>query len=67
MKTTQGRGGGGGVATTGRQERLVLVLYTYDPPIYDITPGCKVAALFWREAPKWTPNAIWFPRITPTG
>ena len=40
--------------------RLVLVSYTYDPPIYDITSGCKVAALFWREAPRWTSDAIWF-------
>ena len=31
------------------QKRLVLVSYTYDPPIYDITSDCKVAALFWRE------------------
>ena len=26
----------------------------------DITSGCKVAALFWREAPRWAPDAIWF-------
>ena len=30
--------------------RLSENSYTYDPPIYDITSGCKVAALFWREA-----------------
>ena len=35
--------GGGGA-------RLSKNSYTYDPPIYDITAGCKVAALFWREA-----------------
>ena len=45
------------------QQHLVLVSYIYDSPIYDITSGCKVckvAALFWREAPRWTPDAIWF-------
>ena len=42
--------------------RLSENLYTCDPPIYDITSGCKVAALFWREAPRWTPDAIWFLR-----
>ena len=41
---------------------LVLVSCIYDPPIYDITSGCKVAALFWREAPRWAPDAIWFLR-----
>ena len=35
--------GGGGT-------RLSKNSCTYDPPIYDITSGCKVAALFWREA-----------------
>ena len=35
--------GGGGA-------RLSENPYTYDPPIYNITSGCKVAALFWREA-----------------
>ena len=35
--------GGGGA-------RLSENSYTYGPPIYDITSGCKVAALFWREA-----------------
>ena len=52
--------GGGGARL---QQRLVLVSYIYDSPIYDITSGCKVckvAALFWREAPRWTPDAIWF-------
>ena len=34
----------------GRGARLSKNSYTYDPPIYDITSGCKVAALFWREA-----------------
>ena len=34
----------------GRGARLSQNSYTYDPPIYDITSGCKVAALFWREA-----------------
>ena len=63
MTTTHGGPGD----TTGRQKRLVLVLYTYDPTIYDITSGCKVVALFWHEALRWTPDAIWFPRITPTG
>ena len=28
----------------------------------DITSGCRVAAMFWREAPRWTPDAIWFSR-----
>ena len=31
--------------------------YTYDPPIYEVTSGCKVTVLFWREAPRWTPVA----------
>ena len=44
------------------QQRLVPTSYTYDPPIYDITSRCKVAALFWREVPRWTPDAIWFLR-----
>ena len=37
----------------GGGERTLLseISYTYDRPIYDITSGCKVAALFWREAP----------------
>ena len=33
----------------------------YDPPIYDITFGCGVAALLSCEAQRLTPNAIWFP------
>ena len=37
--------GGGGEGA-----RLSKNSYTYDPPTYDITSGCKVAALFWREA-----------------
>ena len=41
---------------------LVLVSYIYDPPIYDITSGYRVPALFSREAQRWTPDAIWFPR-----
>ena len=45
------------------QLRLVLVSCPYDPPIYDITSGCRVAALFSREAQRWTPDDIWFPRI----
>ena len=40
----------------------VPVPYTYDPTIYDITSGYGVTALFWREAPRWTPDAIWFLR-----
>ena len=48
--------------------RLSETSYTYDPPIYDITSGCKDATLFLREAQRWTPDAIWFPRyISPTG
>ena len=43
-------------------KRLSETSYTYDPPIYDITSGCKDAALFWREAQRWTPDAIWFSR-----
>ena len=54
--------GGGGRGGPRLHQRLVLVSYTYDSPIYDITSGCKVAALFWREAPRWTPDAIWFLR-----
>ena len=44
MVLVQWGGGGWGGA------RLSENSYTYDPPIYDITSGCKVAALFWREA-----------------
>ena len=43
-----------------RAPRLSEISYTYDPSIYDITSDCRVAALFWREAPKWMPDAIWF-------
>ena len=43
------------------EPRLSEISYIYDPPIYDITSGCRVAALFWREAQRWTPDAIWFP------
>ena len=50
-------GGGGGGGT-----RLGKTSYTYYPPIYDITSGCKDVALFWREAQRRTPDAIWFPR-----
>ena len=42
--------------------RLSEISCTYDPPIYDITSGCRVAALFSREAQRWMPDAIWFPR-----
>ena len=42
--------------------RLSEISCTYDPPIYDITSGCRVAALFSREAQRWTPDAIWFSR-----
>ena len=51
----------GGLAQGGGP-RLSEISCTYDPPIYDITSGCKVAALFSREAQRWTPDAIWFPR-----
>ena len=49
------RGGGGG-------PRLSEISCTYDPRIYDITSGFRVAALFSREAQRWTPSAIWFLR-----
>ena len=49
-------------SSQGGGPRLSEISCTYDPPIYDITSGCKVAALFSREAQKWTPDAIWFPR-----
>ena len=39
--------------------RLSKISYIYDPPIYDITSGCRVATLFSREAQRWTPDAIW--------
>ena len=42
--------------------RLSEISCTYDPPIYDITSGFRVAALFSREAQRWTPSAIWFLR-----
>ena len=42
--------------------RLSEILYIYDPPIYNITSGCTVAALFSREEQRWMPDAIWFPR-----
>ena len=50
------QGGGAGGA------RLSEISYIYDPPIYDITSGCRVAALFSGKAQRWTPDAIWFPR-----
>ena len=50
--------GGGGPGGARPSE----ISYIYDPPIYDITSGCRVAALFSREAPRWTPDAIWFSR-----
>ena len=40
-------GGGGG-------PRLSKISHIYDPPIYDITSSCRVAALFSREAQTWT-------------
>ena len=46
----------------GGAPRLSEISCTYDPPIYDITSGCRVAALFSREAQRWTPDAIWFSR-----
>ena len=49
-------GGGGG----GGGPRLSEISCTYDPPIYDITSGFRVATLFSREAQRWTPSAIWF-------
>ena len=51
-----------GRPTPGGGPRLSEISCTYDPPIYDITSGCRVAALFSREAQRWTPDAIWFPR-----
>ena len=42
--------------------RLSEISYNDDPPIYDITSGCRVSALFLREAPRWTSDAIWFLR-----
>ena len=48
--------------TEGGGARLSEISCTHDPPIYDITSGCRVAALFSREAKRWTPDAIWFPR-----
>ena len=51
------RGGPGG------GPRLSEISCNYDPPIYDITSGCKAAALFSREAQRWAPGAIWFPRF----
>ena len=50
------------VLCQGGGPRLSEISCTYDPPIYDITSGCRVAALFSREAPRWTPDAIWFSR-----
>ena len=37
-------------------------LAKFRPPIYDITSGCRVAALSSREVQRWMPDAIWFPR-----
>ena len=42
--------------------RLSEISCNYDPPIYNITSGFRVAALFSREAQRWTPYAIWFLR-----
>ena len=47
---------------TGGGPRLSEISCAYDPPIYDITSGWRVAALFSREAQRWTPDAIWFSR-----
>ena len=47
---------------TGGGPRLSEISCTYDPPIYDITSGCKVAALFSRKALRWSADAIWFLR-----
>ena len=46
--------------SSGGGPRLSEISCTYDPPIYDITSGCRVAALFSREAQRWTPDAIGF-------
>ena len=51
---TKGVGGG--------DPRLSEISCTYDPSIYDITSGYRVTVLFWREALRWTPDAIWFLR-----
>ena len=40
--------------------RLSEISYNDDPPIYDITSGCRVSALFLREAPRWTPMLFGF-------
>ena len=36
--------------------RLSEISCTYDPPIYNITSGFRVALLFSREAQRWTPG-----------
>ena len=56
------RGDSFGLRISGGGPRLSEISCTYDPPIYDITSGCRLAALFSREAQRWTPDAIWFPR-----
>ena len=40
--------------------RLSEISCTYDPPIYDITSGCRVAALFSREAQNGRPMLFGF-------
>ena len=49
-------------STTAGGPRLSEISCTFEPLIYDITSGCRVAALFSRKAQRWTPDAIWFPR-----
>ena len=44
---TQGGGGGGGYTTPIAPSTYFV--YNYDPPIYDITSGCRVPALFRRD------------------
>ena len=36
--------------------QLSEISYIYDPPIYDITSGCRVAALFSSGAQRWKPQ-----------
>ena len=53
---------GGGRGAGGWGHDLAKFRIPYDPPSNDITSGCRVAALFRREAPRWTPDSIWFRR-----
>ena len=64
MTTTQGERGEGEGARLDDNSAWYLFRI---PMIHRFMTSHPVAKLFWREALRWTPDAIWFPHITPTG